>query len=264
MSAHRKEFLDLCAGYVLGSLSDGDRRALEEHLATGCPQCEAELKRVGGEAASAAASGRPGPPPSGRVIALPKPPAREPSRPLGGLRRPPIPLHARRVHRQAARLWAIAAAALALAALVTWRLEVAVRDDLVTARRQLQEERRWSALPAAPRVRIVALEPAAAGATGLRGRALYDPETRRALLVFENAALPQGADYEVWALTAEGASSLRLVRPDADGRAVLRLENAGDPARLDGFAVSREREGGSPSSIRPEGPLVLVGRLPGR
>ncbi len=172
---------------------------------------------------------------------------------------PRIPVHARpNAVRRAA-----APSACALAALVTWRLGVAVRGDLVAARRQLQEERRWSALPAAPRVRIVELQPAA-GAAGLRGRALYDPETRRALLVFENVALPQGADYEVWALTADGTSSLRLVRPDADGRAVLRLENAGDPARLVGFAVSREREGGSPSSMRPEGPRVRVGRLPAR
>src|SRR5262245_53106387 len=46
MTPHTSEHLELCAGYVLGSLEPGERERLESHLAAGCSECEAELARL--------------------------------------------------------------------------------------------------------------------------------------------------------------------------------------------------------------------------
>src|SRR5256885_5769360 len=64
MTPHRAEHLDLCAGYVLGSLDGAERVELESHLAEGCPECEAELARLsaGLFALAASAPARPAPP----------------------------------------------------------------------------------------------------------------------------------------------------------------------------------------------------------
>ena len=44
---HKEEHLELCAGYVLGNLSETEKAALEEHLGAGCPACDAEINRLG-------------------------------------------------------------------------------------------------------------------------------------------------------------------------------------------------------------------------
>jgi anti-sigma-K factor RskA len=56
MSRHREEHLELCAGHVLGTLSDAERRELETHLAGGCGPCEAELRALSAGAAVLAMS----------------------------------------------------------------------------------------------------------------------------------------------------------------------------------------------------------------
>ena len=43
MNVHRDQHLELCAGLALGVLDDEERRAIEQHLATGCAACETEL-----------------------------------------------------------------------------------------------------------------------------------------------------------------------------------------------------------------------------
>src|SRR6185436_18803390 len=44
VSPHRDEYIDLCAGYALESLDEGDRARLERHLAEGCEHCEKALQ----------------------------------------------------------------------------------------------------------------------------------------------------------------------------------------------------------------------------
>src|SRR5438552_13620833 len=44
VSQHRDEYIDLCAGYAIGSLDEADRLQLEQHLAQGCPVCEEALE----------------------------------------------------------------------------------------------------------------------------------------------------------------------------------------------------------------------------
>jgi anti-sigma-K factor RskA len=92
-------------------------------------------------------------------------------------------------------------------------------------------------------------------------RATYDPASRRAIVAFENLRTPAGSDFELWAIHTDGPRSLGVVRPDATGRAEVRVADAGDPAALAAFALSLEREGGSGDPRKPAGPVVLAGSV---
>ena len=45
-SAHASHFDDLLPAYALGALDGDELRELAAHLATGCPTCEGELRRL--------------------------------------------------------------------------------------------------------------------------------------------------------------------------------------------------------------------------
>ena len=113
----------------------------------------------------------------------------------------------------------------------------------------------------APNARVAELAIAPAGIAELRARATYDPRTRSAVVVFENFSAPSGKDYQLWALRGAGVASLGLIKPDARGRAIMRLEDVGDAQSLAGFAVSLEPAGGSPNPAAPTGPVVMAGKF---
>jgi anti-sigma-K factor RskA len=266
VTAHRAEHLELCAGYALGALDPADRAALEAHLEGGCPECEAELHRLAGAVRRLAASAPPRPQPAAlraRVLAAAAEtaPGRSPSpRPL------PLPRPRRRSSAHWA--WAALAAAFAIATALAWTTAERLRGELATTRtkldgaqRALADARRWMALLDSPTARTVSLTPTPQGLGLMRARATFDPATHRAVIVFENVATPAASDFQLWALRSGGVASLGLVRADAAGRAIVRIEDAGDPTALAGFAVSLERLGGSPRSDAPEGPVVLAGKF---
>jgi anti-sigma-K factor RskA len=273
VTAHRAEHLELCAGWALGCLDEADREAIEAHLAGACPECESELEALqGGVRRLAACVGPVAPPaalrPRTLAAAAAEPrDAAETSPPGRGraILRGPRP----RVS-YAPWAWAAAAAVLAVAGFFAFRSAERLRNELAVTRvalensaREAAEARRWAALLESPTARTVLMTPTPQGLAILRARALYDPGSRRAVIVFENIAAPAGTDYQLWALRGAGVASLGLVHADAAGRAIVRLEDAGDPATLAGFAVSLERAGGSSKSDAPEGPVVLAGKFGG-
>jgi anti-sigma-K factor RskA len=262
VSAHREELLELCAGYVLGNLTEPERTTLEEHLKAGCPTCEAEIHRLGrGAWAFAAATPR-----------LLEPSALR-ARVLGTVqadtgRRAPIALPRRR--RAPVMGWVAAVAAIVIAAfgVMEWRTASLLKRELAASReeisrlnQQIQSEQEWAAVATAPQTRVIELAPTPAGSPQLHARVTYDPTTRRALVAVSNFAAPPGKDYQLWAILKTGPSSLGLVRADSQGRAMLRLTDAGDPAALAAFAVSLEQEGGAPTTFAPAGPVVMVGKI---
>ena len=284
MSRHSEQMLDLCAGYVLGVLDDAEQRVLEQHLAEGCPDCEAELERLGEGVVLLAASAPPIAPPARlapRVLELVRREGRAGGRearagdgtaPSGGR---VIPMPVRRRSSTATWGWAAAAAVLAVTSVFAWRRATTLGDELAAARtalkdsqhqladqqQRLADERRWSALLDSGNARVVDMSLTPAG-HGLRARAIYDPQVRRAVIVFSNFTPPAGSDYQLWALRDGKPASLGLIRADASGRAIVRLPDTGDPASLGAFAVSLEKAGGS-SSETPEGPVVMVGKVGG-
>jgi anti-sigma-K factor RskA len=284
VSVHREEHLYLCAGYVLGALDDADGRELELHLAKGCSECEAELRRLA-DGASMLARSTPqvSPPPALKLTVLervrtqgvkraPTPtstrPGKEPRRVIELPRREPSTM---------TWVWAAAAAVLAVTSLVTWQAAERLRGDLAAARTQLEaqrqqiaqaeqqlaQERRWSAMMESSDARVVDMQLTPQGSALLRARAIYDPKTHQAMIVFTNFVPPPGSDYELWALRGGPPQSLGLIHADASGRAIVKLPDLGDAAQLAAFAVSLEKAGGSTSPSGPEGPVVMVGKLAG-
>lgn len=273
MSTHRDEHLELCAGLALGSLGEQDRRIIERHLAEGCPECERALAdfstAVIGLAASSPAA-EPSPAIKSRVMEAV---AREPQ---DGPETAPAPARGRvitmtpRPPSWTSWAWAATAAVLAIVTALQWnaaerlRLELGhQREQLADAERQLADEQRWAAVMSAPDARVAELQITPAGVRALRARAVYDPKTRAAVLVFENFAAPAGKAYELWAMRPDGVASLGLIKTDAQGNATLRLDDVGTPESLGGFAVSLEPEGGSPNPRAPSGPVVMAGKFGG-
>jgi anti-sigma-K factor RskA len=269
-------YLELAAGYALGVLDEEDRLSFEEHLETRCAECEAALADYSGATVMLAASAPQAVPPvelRARVIkaALAVRPAATPlEHRVTPLRpaRPPIAF-------VWSWPWAAVAAAIALVAAASWvttgKLNgqidhlksdlAAARDRIALLESQSVEENRWVKVLTSPQARVAVLASTPDAQTTLEGRAIYDPGTHSAVVVLRNAFVPSGRDYQLWAIRGTTPASLGLVRPDKDGVAVVRLEDAGDPASLGAFAVSLEAQGGSPNPSAPTGPVVMLGKL---
>jgi anti-sigma-K factor RskA len=276
VSEHRDEHLDLCAGDALGNLDAADRVRLEEHLAGGCPVCEAALEQFGMSVVAIAASAPPASPSAAlreRVLAAARadraPGERATFADVGSpARGRVIEMRPRRPMFGLTVAWGAVAAALAIATAISWmaanRLQTELagtRRQLAEAQQQLADERRWAAVLNAPDARVAELSITPAGLRALRARATFDPGTRSAVLVFENFTPPSGKDYELWAMREAGVRSLGLIKADASGRAVMHVADLGDPATLAGFAVSLENQGGSGNPTAPGGPVVMAGKL---
>jgi anti-sigma-K factor RskA len=275
VSPHRDEHLDLCAAQVLGVLDDAGRVELEAHLASGCEVCAAELRGLSGGATVLALSV-----PQHRAPARVRQRVLEAVRAKGGADAAPltepaptaapqlVPLHRRERPAFAAWAWAAAAVLLAVAGVYAWRRGDALVAELEQARahnralqQNLEDERRWAAMLEAPETRVVKLAPTPEGDATLAAQVLYDPVSRRAIVAGQRFAAPQGREYELWAITASGPTSLGVVRADASGRALARLEHVGGAEAIAAFAFSLEATGGSPDHHKPSGPIVMVGKL---
>ena len=167
-------------------------------------------------------------------------------------------------------MWGFAAAAavLAVTLVVTYREVNRLHADLQTnrvllsqAQGALIEERRWAAIVNAPDARVAELQLTPGGVAQMRARATVDPKTHSAVFVFENLKPPAGQDYQLWSLEGQSVASLGVIRVDEQGHGILRLENVGNPAALDGFAISLEPAGGSPYPDKPSGPVVMAGKF---
>jgi len=277
VSAHRNEYLELCAGYAVGSLEEDERPELEAHLAEGCPICEGELERLSRAAWLLAASARPVKAPAelrSRVLAAVRqekssgPAARTEPRVSPGPA--PIPLPQPRPGIPMTWVWAAAAALIAVVGVLQWQSAsylqdqlTATRSEVAQLRQEVENEKTWAALSAAPKAKVIQLAPTPSAAAAITARATYDPDSHRALLTFSNFSAPTGKDYELWAIGKSGPASLGLVKADSAGRAVLRLSNLSAADSLSAFAVSLENTGGAPTKTAPAGPVVMLGKIGG-
>jgi hypothetical protein len=166
----------------------------------------------------------------------------------------------------------VAAAAMGVAVGTFWetiirlRYELRIRDERVTElTHRLAHDQRWTTVLSAPGLRVAELALTSAPSersTPLRGSAMYDPGTQRAIVVFQEAFPPQGRDYQLWALRGGVPMDLGVLRPDTTGIAIYRLENMGAPGVTAGFRVSLEPKGGTPTHTAPSGPTILEGSIP--
>ncbi len=129
---------------------------------------------------------------------------------------------------------------------------------LVAAQRDLGEAVGFRALLQRRQSRITGLAglPAAPKAMA---RVIWDPTTREAVLVATGLdPVPAGKAYEAWVIASGAPVAAGVFRPDADGRAVLRLLAVDETSRATTFAVTLEPEAGVPA---PTGPMVLAGAV---
>ncbi|HZI89163.1 MAG TPA: anti-sigma factor [Candidatus Polarisedimenticolia bacterium] len=141
------------------------------------------------------------------------------------------------------------------------------RDQVASLSRDLASERRWSVILSSPSMRTANFTRTPDADLALRARAVLDPASRRAVLVFENFVTPPGQAYEVWALHGNQAMPVGRVAADRSGRAVMRVENVGNTEDLSAFTISLESltapANASGTPREPTGPIVMIGSLGG-
>ena len=278
MSAEH-EYLESCAAFALGALDEADRVRFEEHLSAGCAECEAALADFGAATVLLAATAPEAAPPAGLRARVIK--AALAARPAATAERFAIPRTVERplVRRPSRWSWGFAAAAAALAGVagVVWMMNADLRTEVTRLSEELRvareriaslelqsvEENRWARVLTAPDARTATLLPTPDAQTTLKGRAIYDPSTRAAVVVLENVNIPSNRDYQLWAIRGGAPASLGLIKADKSGLAVIRVPDAGDPTSLGAFAISLEPAGGSPNPAAPSGPVVMLGKLGG-
>ncbi|HEY8148218.1 MAG TPA: anti-sigma factor [Vicinamibacteria bacterium] len=127
------------------------------------------------------------------------------------------------------------------------------RDALL---RRLAWEASLRDLVAQPEARTVAL--AGQGrATGARGRVIWNPATREAVLVASGLdPAPPGRTYELWVMADGAPVPAGAIPVEPDGRAAFRLPALEQTSRVKTFVVTLEPVSGSPA---PTGPAILSG-----
>ncbi len=259
-------WLELAPLHALGALDGEERAGFEAHV-PGCVVCSAELRAH--EAVAA-------------LVPLALPPV-QPTLALRQrvlARQEPRPGAAAIQHRPwRAALAAAAALLLGIGLLVVrWqrdqaRVELAearrdvelaraeaarVAEELLVTQRDLAEAVAFRALVARPDSRVTTLA-GLAPAPRARARVIFDPATREAVLVASGLdPAPEGKAYEAWVIAAGAPVPAGVFRPDAQGRAVLRLPIVEATASAKTFAVTLEPEAGTPA---PTGPMVLAGAV---
>lgn len=274
MTQNHAEFLDLCAAHALDSLDETDQARLEQHLST-CVQCAQALADFREDALVLAVAVATPPPPAAkaRILNSIREPISAVREPIGAAREPIVTsLPAQRAERPRARFpWigALGWAAAAILALAYFREVQGSRQlegqlEILRGRNQeaeaaLASEKIWTDSMSSPQTRVAQLSPTPENPSTLEGWALFDPQTRRAILVFENLNVAPEKDYELWAIREGGPASLGVLRVEPNGRAFVRLQDIPEAERVGAFAVSLEGKGGSPNKNAPSGPVVMAG-----
>jgi anti-sigma-K factor RskA len=268
---HSPELEELLTLYALGAAEGSDLAAVEEHLATGCPECQRQLSGRREDLEALALS----PPPlapseavRARLLAS-LPPAE--SAQLA----PITELAGRRRGGAVGRGWLAAAAVLLLALGWGWlaaRQEAtalrAERTDLVRqaaalhsalAASQAQSERLAQAMAilSAPGMRPLALA-ALQAPPGARGYTFVDPRAGKALFVAADLPpLAPGKTYELWFIADGKPVPAGTFGVDAAGRSgTVQVDRVAPVDHIQAWAVTIEPQGGVP---QPTGPMVLKG-----
>lgn len=156
--------------------------------------------------------------------------------------------------------WLAVAASLLLAAasaLFFWQNRQ-LKDERAQLAQQLQAAQQTIAQMQAPTTRVLALQGQAAPQASAK---VFWDTTRHewVMQVFNLPTAPTAMDYQLWYVTKEAKLSAAVFRPDAQGRAELRLSLPGGVAeKLAATAVTLEPRGGSP---QPTGKFYLLAQI---
>lgn len=273
MSFDHDRLSDRIPAYVLGALEGAELEELEQHLATECATCNAELLRSTRDLEALAAANAPVTPSEmtrARVMAEIESRSELSDGSVEEALRPPPEASG------VAWMPLAAAASLLLLAWSGWsqvqlRREVqalqaqsvvdgqqlaAIRGELDQAHQQLGRfsmASRILATPGLETVRLAGLE----AAPEASAQALVTADATRAVLYVSNLA-PVGADqtYQLWVIAGGEPVPNGLFTVDQNGNASVVLEKLVARAPIEAWAVTIEPAGGVP---QPTGPMVLMG-----
>jgi anti-sigma-K factor RskA len=281
-----EETQERAALFALGSLSQHEARAFEEHLREGCPVCAADLRQQEDVVGALALAVAPAAPPAflrdivaarieraGRPAApSPQPSASvEPARPFEGVQLPqPRP-------RSTILPWAVAAA-VALAAGASYFSTRQAANQIQAERARVEEERSRAEQArarletettrtrqeledlktalAAPGVRFIALK-GTKDAPGASAQVYWDTRRNRWIVAANLPPAPSGKVYQLWFLTPRPAPlAAGLIPIDASGRGFTDLAVPSDLGKLNAAAITLEPAGGSE---KPTMPIYAIG-----
>lgn len=255
MKTH-EQFADDLALYALGELSGPDRQQLEEHLQS-CAACRRELQALRGDMALLGLSS------SG-----PQPPARSKERLMraiaGEARGVSAPQPRARGSFWAALIPTLAALGLLLVAIVLWRHNGQLKDEIAELGNRNQDETaqlermtQELRLLTAPDAVHVSLNPQKAPRQP-NGTAIYSPSQKRMMFMASNlASPPEGKAYELWIIPAKGAPvPAGVFKPDEHGYAVMMDHKMPEGVEAKAFAITLENEEGSD---KPTSAILLMG-----
>jgi hypothetical protein len=239
-------------------LTGVDRQELEDHLQT-CAACRRELHALRGDLGLL-----------GLTSSGPQPPARSKDRLMRAIAAEPrgvsLPDPAPAPRRS---LWAIlvptfAALGLLLFAVVLWRSNGQMKDELAELGNrnqdqsiQLEQMNHQLTLLTSPDAVHVALNPQQAPKQP-SGTAIFSPSQKRMIFMASNLpAVPEGKAYELWIIPMEGAPiPAGVFKPDEHGNAMMMDHEMPPGVQAKAFAITVEKEEGSD---KPTMPILLMG-----
>ena len=271
MTNDHNRYIGLCLPYAFGKLNPRNRHFFENHLKTGCKDCNAELAEIY-EAMS--------------LLPLSLPPKEAPSRlrskvmnavhtgrsqSLGDTRTAPHvgPRTLATTQPSASRPWfgyAVAFASLVIVvALGLYTNSLINRLDsqeqrIIALTNEVQAKEELLKVLQAPRLDMVmmnGLEPSPAG----YGKIIWDPAKKVAIFQVANLPLaPTDKDYQLWIIKNKipipaGVFSVTDEKEKENFFKVLSLDVT-DKSEIDAFAVTLEPKGGLP---QPSGAMYLIG-----
>jgi anti-sigma-K factor RskA len=240
------DFAELAGLYVLGALSEAERKAFEAH-ASSCAACTAEIRAltpVSSALAHLAPSETPSPDVRPRIMASIRQQGSVKMEASASAR-----FHDRQIpRRRNVVAWFAAAASLALA--------VGFASYALQLRRDANVDRVASAVLAAPDLVRIDL----AGqqiAPSASARAFWSRSQGLVFTASNLPAAPAGRGYQLWVLSSQPSPmSAGMLTSDANGRLSTTLKTPVDMPQPVAMAVTLEPEGGVPA---PTGEKYLVG-----
>ncbi len=271
------EIKDAISAYCLGALDEAETTIVEEHLKTGCSECDAlfgEMQGVVGELAFAAPAQKPSPLVKEKILAAIEPETQ--ARPSIAEVKEKVEDSAVELMKRARQRWmriswglAFATAAILFAlGLYSQHLEnkianlekrLEVSDRVVSQlRTELTEQERILKVVQSPEVRIVDLQGQEFSPNAI-GRVLWDPGSKQAVIAALNLpSAPSDKDYQLWMLRGTQAVDAGIFSLDAEGNTIFTIDTISDSINLTAFAVTLEPKGGVP---QPTGDMYLVGAV---
>ena len=264
---------ELCPVYAAGALDGEELRELQEHLKTGCPICEQQIREYS-ELMAVISQTLPSLEPSAglknRVLAQIE--EESPGSSLVEFKTlTQISANEKPSKVFAWVPWACALVAGAALAVSLWNLSnlkrelvgqesqlIQQRNQIYQLQNQLEKEKLVTAFLINPEVRVTMLAgtPKSPGAVG---KILWNAREKKALFYASNLpAPPSGKTYQLWVIAQNKPFDAGTFAVDPNGNGFLKIDFLSEADKAQKFAVTLEPAGGVP---QPTGPMHLLGSL---